>query len=78
MNNFKLPLGLAALFILIYEIYPREAHAYIDPGTGSIMLQVLIGILVGLLFSLKMFWKKIKSFFKGLFAIDSNNEKKQK
>lgn len=75
MNNFKLSIAVAAFFLVVNVIYPREVHAYIDPGTGSIMLQVLIGILVGLLFSLKMFWKKIKSAFKRLFWRGSNDEK---
>jgi uncharacterized membrane protein AbrB (regulator of aidB expression) len=77
MNYFKLVMALLALFILFYVIYPGEVHAYIDPGTGSIMLQVLIGILFGLLFSLKMFWKRIKSFFKRLFSVGSGSGKKE-
>jgi hypothetical protein len=66
---------LLKLFILSYLIYPRKVYAYIDPGTGSMMVQVLIGILVGVLFMLKTFWKRIAIFFKDLFSARSKNEK---
>lgn len=36
---------------------------YIDPGTGSQIVQVLIAIIVAIPFLLKTFWKKIKMFF---------------
>jgi len=77
MNYVKLLMTLLALFILFSVIYPREVHAYIDPGTGSMMVQVLIGVLVGVLFALKMSWKRIKTFFKGLFSNGSKNEKSE-
>jgi hypothetical protein len=40
-----------------------DAYAYIDPGTGSILLQSIIGALaVGAAF-VAGFWQKIRSFF---------------
>ena len=41
----------------------RPIFAYIDPGTGSYILQVLLAAFVGGLFMLKVFWKSIKLFF---------------
>ena len=43
-------------------------HAYIDPGTGSLIIQVLIASLVGTLFLIKVFWSKVKAFFGNLFS----------
>jgi len=34
------------------------AWAYIDPGTGSYIIQVLMALFLGSLFILKNFWKK--------------------
>jgi hypothetical protein len=34
-------------------------HAYLDPGTGSIIIQVAIAALVGGGILLRTFWKKI-------------------
>lgn len=40
------------------------AFGYIDPGTGSYILQVAIAFLVGLAFSIKVFWKRISAFLR--------------
>jgi hypothetical protein len=40
---------------------------YIDPGAGSIIIQVVLGALVAISFALKLFWSKIKIFFKKVF-----------
>ena len=45
-------------------IFITEAHSYIDPGTGSIILQAIIGGIAALGFTIKLYWYKIKSFFK--------------
>ena len=44
-----------------------SADAYIDPGTGSYVLQLAIAFLVGLVFSVKVFWKKIIAFLRRTF-----------
>jgi hypothetical protein len=41
------------------------AHAYLDPGTGSILLQAIIGGVASGLFIMRMYWRKIKSFLGG-------------
>ncbi|HUV35336.1 MAG TPA: hypothetical protein VMX58_00170 [Patescibacteria group bacterium] len=40
-----------------------NAYAYIDPGTGSYILQIVIAGLVGAAFTLKLLWKRIQVFF---------------
>jgi hypothetical protein len=49
------------------------AEAYIDPGTGSYVLQIAIAFLVGLAFSVKVFWKKISIFLKKTFSSKDGN-----
>lgn len=44
----------------------QNIDAYIDPGTGSLIIQFLIASLVGGLFLIKVFWAKIKAFFSNL------------
>jgi hypothetical protein len=36
---------------------------YIDPGSGSYLVQVIIAAILGGAFWIKKFWRKIKSFF---------------
>lgn len=45
-------------------ILPRRSLAYLDPGTGSYMLQMLLALLVGGAFAIKIFWKRIVGVFK--------------
>jgi hypothetical protein len=44
-----------------------DAHAYLDPGTGSYMLQIVIAGIVSALFTLKLFGRKLVAFFSELF-----------
>ncbi len=50
------------IIILIITI-PTPALAYIDPGTGSIIISFLVGIITAAFFYIKSFWLKIKIFF---------------
>jgi len=59
-----------SVFILISLVIPHSAQAYIDPGTGSYVLQVLIGVAFGAWFSLKVFGGKIKAFLRNMFSKD--------
>jgi hypothetical protein len=45
-------------------LMPICALAYIDPGTGSYVLQLIIAAVVGVSFSIKIFWKKIVRIFR--------------
>jgi len=49
-----------ALFLLYFSLITvPSAHAYIDPGTGSYMFQVVIGALLAAAVAIKIWWKKI-------------------
>jgi hypothetical protein len=55
---------LVLLFSTGYFI--SDAYAYLDAGTGSIILQSLIGVLVGVAITLKIYWLKIKEKFSNI------------
>jgi len=48
------------LALLVPHLRPQ---AYLDPGSGSFVVQLLIAGLVGAGFLIKVYWKKIKNFF---------------
>ena len=56
---------LLFLFILIR---PNIAHAYVDPGTGTLLFQMAIAVIVGSLFFLKNLRTKIVKFIRGVFS----------
>ena len=43
--------------------YTSPAYAYLDPGTGSILLQGLIAGLAAIISVLSIYWQKVKAFF---------------
>jgi hypothetical protein len=51
---------LVACFSLI--VIPA-ANAYIDPGSGSFIFQMIVGAALGVSFGVKLFWRRIRSFF---------------
>ena len=75
MKNRRL-LSTATLILLVYSfLCPAQAHAYLDPGTGSYVLQLALAALLGALFAIRLFWGRIKSFFKQLFSKQARAEK---
>jgi hypothetical protein len=55
-------------------VLPQDAHAYLDPGTGSYVLQMIIAGLLGAAFAIKMSWFRIKRFITGLFSRNDRND----
>ena len=41
----------------------REAHAYLDPGSGSMLLQVLLGGVAAVGVVAKLYWHRIRGIF---------------
>jgi len=58
----------AKLLIVVFLISTFWCYGYIDPGTGSYMIQILIAAFVALSLGIKVFWKNIKQFFGRLFS----------
>jgi hypothetical protein len=54
----------AIIFVmLLVFIIPQPVSAYLDPGFGSMVWQLIVTVLFGVAFTLKMYWQKIKDFF---------------
>lgn len=66
MKMHRFDLLFAALFVL--AVFPASAFAYLDPGTGSYVLQLAIGFILGSLWAIKMGWHRISAFVKNVFS----------
>ena len=56
--------NLKFLFLIFGLIsYTSPAYAYLDPGTGSMLLQGLIGGIAAAIAFLSIYWQKVKAFF---------------
>lgn len=49
------------IIITLLLIIPFNAYAYVDLGTGSFIIQIVIATIAGFLFSTKIHWAKFKS-----------------
>lgn len=61
--------GLVFIFILFLS---SQAEAYLDPGTGSMFLQIVIASIAAVALWIKMSWQSIKLFLGNLFKKESN------
>jgi len=54
--------GSVIMFVCCVMVFgANRAHAYIDPGTGSYLLQLAIGAVFAAAFLVRGFWSKIKA-----------------
>ena len=51
--------------VLFVVSFSGSAHAYLDPGSGSMLLQVILGGIAAVGVALKLAWHKIIIFFGG-------------
>lgn len=70
--------GILVLMVLFFTVLARDAYAYLDPGTGSYFLQLVIAGLLGALFFVKTFWRSIFKSIKTVFLKLFNPIKKDK
>lgn len=61
-------LWICILILALVVFFYDNAQAYIDPSTGSYILQLLLAGILGAMFTLKLFWRKIKATFAQLFS----------
>ena len=61
------------LFFLYFFLFTSSAHAYLDPGTGSIILQAIVGAFAAFFSTLYIFWEKVKIFFRKVFKKNNKN-----
>jgi hypothetical protein len=59
----------AFLFSLLVS---QRVSAYIDPGTGGMIIQGVIGLAIGGLAALAIFWKRIIHSVKSMFNRSKN------
>ena len=56
-----------------FSILERDL-AYLDPGSGSYFLQLILASLMGALFVLGVYRKKVTDFFRNLFSSKKEDE----
>ena len=60
LNLRDIRLIILLTIFVISGFYFQNAYAYIDPGSGSVVIQMIVGALVGIGITLKLYWYKFK------------------
>ncbi len=60
------------LVLVALIVIPQSVSAYLDPGVGSMIWQLLVAVGLGLVFTLKMYWQKLKDRFRP--SVDGHEE----
>ena len=68
-------LFLLFLSSIVFILLTTKSFAYLDPGTGSIILQAILGFVAASIATLTLYWNKFKNFFTKIF---SKKDKKNK
>ena len=71
MKNNKL-LTLSFVYLLCSI---SNSHAYLDPGTGSIILQAILGFIAAAAATMSIYWAKFKSIINKIFKRKTENNK---
>ena len=50
--------------LVFFLISTENSYAYIDPGTGSIILQTILGAIAAGFSYCMFYWNKVRNFFK--------------
>ena len=59
------------LCLFLFSVMPSGiAYAYLDPATGSMLLQMIIGGIAGALVMIKLYWTNLKIFLFGAKSKD--------
>ena len=57
-------MGKSILFLAVLAvIWPQTAHDYFDPGTGSLIIQMLVAGVAAGWFMFRTQWERLKNFF---------------
>ena len=60
--------------VLLCFLTVTPAQAYLDPATGSMIVQLILGGLAGIALGLKLFWRRIFLFFGVRTGEDGDSE----
>jgi hypothetical protein len=54
--------ALLAILAFLIVSAPHPAWAYLDPGSGSMLLQVLLGGIAGAVVLVRIYWRRLMAF----------------
>jgi len=75
MRHLTRSISVLAVLSLLFCLFPVRAHAYLDPGAGSYILQMVLAAILGIGVAIRLSWGRIKSFVGKLRSKGKENQK---
>lgn len=66
--------NILIICFLFFFSFTSQAQAYLDPGTGSIILQAILGFIAAAAATASFYWNKVKLFFSKFFKKDQKEK----
>ena len=63
----------SAVVIIVLLVIGQQAHAYIDPGSGSLIMTAIIGFIAAIGYTTRKYFYKLKNMFKKKTVAESEN-----
>jgi hypothetical protein len=73
--NVKYHFGLIATACVALLATPTPAAAYLDPSTGSMILQIAVGSVLAVLATSKLYWHRLSSLFQSKPKADEESRR---
>lgn len=65
-NSLLSKLSVAGLVLVLSNLLlPSTAHAYVDPGSGSVIVTTILGLIAAVGYTFRKYFYKLKRFFTG-------------
>ena len=62
------------IFLIFFLTTP--VYAYLDPGTGNIIIQAILAFIATTITTLSFYWTKVKIFLSKIFKKDKSEKEK--
>jgi hypothetical protein len=70
MSHIKKVVFALTIVLIWFLAVADHAEAYLDPGSGSMIIQAVLAGVAAVSVTIGVFWQKLRAFFRQLFGKD--------
>ena len=64
MSELRFTCHKTVLACLFYVALTRPSHAYVDPGSASIVVAAILGGVAAIGYTMRLYWERFKGLFR--------------
>ena len=66
--------SISPILILAIILFPGTAYAYVDPGSGSVIVTTILGLIAAIGYTFRKYFYKMKRLFKNSKSEDDTSD----